>query len=179
MIRGLQRVCLLLGSNILPEENLPRAAYELSRLVHVTQASNVWQTAAVGSLGPDFLNAAVLISTRLDPQTLKLQVLRPLERSLGRVRDADKFAARKIDLDIVAWDGQVCDPDLWTFAHLAVPVAELLPDLRSPETGESLAAAALRLMDSTPVLKRSDIQLEMASGVQGEIIPSRKSLVNF
>jgi 2-amino-4-hydroxy-6-hydroxymethyldihydropteridine diphosphokinase len=173
MNRGLQQVSLMLGSNILPEENLPRAARELSRLVHVIQASDIWQTAAVGSLGADYLNAAVLISTGLDPETLKLQVLRPLERSLGRVRNADKFAARTIDLDIVTWGGQAYDPDLWSFAHLAAPVAELLPDLRSPETGESLAAAALRLMHSTPVVRRSDVSLGLAIDLRGEPLLSR------
>ena len=179
MIHGSQRVCLLLGSNILPEENLPHAARELNRLVHIIQASHIWQTAAVGSTGADFLNAAVLISTGLDPETLRLQVLRPLERSLGRARNADKFAARTIDLDIVTWAGKAYDPDLWSLAHLAAPVAELLPELRSPETGESLAAAALRLMHSTPGVRRSDLSLGLAIDLRGESLQSRITQPNI
>ena len=164
----LQRASLLLGSNILPEENLPRTARELSKLVHVSRASYVWQTAAVGSPGADFLNAAVVISSGLDPQALKLQVLRPLEHSLGRVRNGDKIAARTIDLDIVTRRGQAYDPDVWSLAHLAAPVAELLPELRSLETGESLAAAAQRLTHSWRVVRRSDVSLGLSTDLRGE-----------
>ena len=98
----------------------------------VIQVSCVWQTAAAANPGVNFLNAALVFTTGLVPETLRLQVLGPVERSLGRVRNGDKFAARTIDLDIVTLGGKAHDPDLWSLAHLAAPVAELLPDLRSP-----------------------------------------------
>jgi 2-amino-4-hydroxy-6-hydroxymethyldihydropteridine diphosphokinase len=144
-------VCLLLGSNIEPEKNLALALAELHRSVQVAMVSNAWETPAVGSEGPNFLNAAVLIHSASDPHALKTQVLRPLEQRLGRKRTEDKFAPRPIDIDIVYWGGAAMELELWRHAHMAVPTAELLPNLRSPETGERLESAARRLMSSTPI----------------------------
>ena len=95
------RVCLLLGSNLQPETNLPRAVSLLQAQVTLLQASAVWETLSVGSGGPNFLNAALLVSTSLTALSLKEQVLHPLEARLGRVRTADKNADRPIDLDII------------------------------------------------------------------------------
>ena len=145
------QACLLLGSNIAPEQNLPRAVALLRQYVEVTDASLVWETPAVGSSGPNFLNAAVLVCTPLQPEQLKKQVLDAIEARLGRVRSADKYAPRPIDIDLVAWDCQVTDPDVWRFAHAALPVSEVLPcDLQS-DRGESLAQTAARLMQATAV----------------------------
>jgi 2-amino-4-hydroxy-6-hydroxymethyldihydropteridine diphosphokinase len=150
-------LCLLIGSNIEPERNLKLAVVELHMLFHVLQVSNAWETKAIGSEGPNFLNAAVLIRSIQDPYSLKIRVLRPLERRLGRVRTEDKLAPRPIDIDILTWGGLALDLDLWRYTHLAVPTAELLPNLTSPETGERLESAARRLMATTPARVRSGL----------------------
>lgn len=142
---NLDYACLLLGSNIAPERNLPRALELLRRHVEVSGASQVWETPAVGSAGPNFLNAAVLVRTRLAPEQLKNLVLGAIESDLGRVRTADKYAPRPIDIDIVAWNGRVTDPDVWQYAHAAVPAAEVLSGEIYSEKGETLAEAAARL----------------------------------
>ena len=91
------QVCLLLGSNIQPERNLPLAVRELGEQLTILRASSVWESPAVGSRGPNFLNAALLCQTGLAAEALKWQVLRPLEARLGRVRNQDKNArARSI-----------------------------------------------------------------------------------
>jgi 2-amino-4-hydroxy-6-hydroxymethyldihydropteridine diphosphokinase len=131
------QVCLLLGSNIQPERNLPLAIDLLQNQLTILQISCVWETSPVGSTGPNFLNAALLAQTPLEQKTLKLQILTPLEAKMGRVRSADKNAPRPIDLDIILFDGLVLDPSFWLFAHRAVPVAEIQPDIRS-EAGETL-----------------------------------------
>jgi 2-amino-4-hydroxy-6-hydroxymethyldihydropteridine diphosphokinase len=138
------QACLLVGSNIQAGENLRLARQRLQEWVVILGESSVWQTAAVGSDGPDFLNMAVLIATDLEAEELKMQVLRPLEASMGRVRSADKNAPRPIDLDVIVFDGKTVDGLLWKHAYRAVPVAELLPDLRS-DSGETLKQAAERL----------------------------------
>ena len=151
------RVCLLLGSNIQPEENL-RSAVELLREQFVVEkVSAVWESPAVGSTGPDFLNAAIMIRTSLNPPQLKARFLRPLEAQLGRVRTADKNAPRTIDIDIIALDADLLDPAVWQHAHAAVPVAELLPCYQSTETGEYLEQAARRLSGTTSMRARPDV----------------------
>ena len=150
-------VCLLLGSNIDPERNLRRAVVRLDRMFGLEGLSNAWETPAVGSDGPNFLNAAALLHTILTPSALKERLLRPLEAELGRFRSADKFAPRTIDLDVVTWGRQQVDDDLWEYAHQAVPVSQLLPGLVSPKTGESLVAAAARLARASAIWMRPGV----------------------
>jgi hypothetical protein len=45
----------------------------------------------------------------------------------------------------VVFGSQVVDADLWSYGHLAVPLAELNPLLKHPETGEALHEVAARL----------------------------------
>ena len=152
----LHQACLLLGSNIRAEENLRRAMQNLQTRVIILKASSVWKTVAIGSDGPDFLNLALLVSTRWDAVGLKAQVLRPLEAEMGRVRSVDKNAPRPIDLDIIIFDGKPVDRLLWMHAYRAAPVAELLPEVLS-DSGETLAHAAERLAAGEPVSRREDL----------------------
>jgi len=155
-------VCALLGSNVQPEVNLPRAVGLLQQRLKIEGVSSVWETRAVDSAGPNFLNVAVLINTRITPLILKNQLFRPLEAMLGRVRVADKNAPRPIDVDIVVWAGRVVDKEVWQYAHMAVPVAELLPNLRPHPLGESLAQVAKTLSVSSVIWERPDVARQMA-----------------
>lgn len=151
----MNRAYLALGSNIDPRRNLTRAVALLAAAGRVRSVSRVWETAPVGRTDqPPFLNAAVLLETELAPEALKEGVIADLEARLGRVRDpADRNAPRTIDVDIVLWNDRVGeilgrpvpDPDLLRHAHVAVPVAELDPELPHPVSGEPLAAIARRL----------------------------------
>ena len=154
----MHRVCLLLGSNIEPEKNIPLAVNLLQKQLTILQVSSVWESKAVGSDGANILNAALLVLTSLEAKILKEQVLHPLEAQLKRVRTRNKNAPRTIDLDILLFDQQLLDPDLWQYAYRAVPLSEVLPDLQS-ETGEYLKDAALRLAHTTPIWVRKDISI--------------------
>lgn len=145
-------VLVSLGSNVEPEVNLPRAVELLTRRLPVLAVSRVYRTAPVGAPGPPFLNAAVLVSTRLPPARLKLEVLRPVEARLGRRRTADRNAPRTIDLDIALYDDLILedrlvgvtlpDPDLATCAHVALPLADVAPQVRDPVSGRTLGEIA-------------------------------------
>jgi 2-amino-4-hydroxy-6-hydroxymethyldihydropteridine diphosphokinase len=154
------QACLLLGSNIQPEKNLASAVQLLRRKAAILRISSVWETPSVGSTGPDFLNLALLITTPLEQAgDLKKKLLRPLEARLGRVRSADKNAPRPIDIDIILFDGRLLDPNLWRYAHRAVPVVELLPDYRSPQ-GDILGKVASQLAETTPIRLRPDVRID-------------------
>ncbi len=149
-------ICLLLGSNINAEDNLPRSVRLLHEHLVVLQTSSVWESQAVGSKGPNFLNAALLALTPLGVESLKEQVFRPLEEQLGRVRIKDKNAPRTIDIDLIVFDQHVQDPGLWKLAHIAVPVSEVLPSYQS-ESGEHLKDIALDVRENTPIWVREDV----------------------
>lgn len=145
-------VYLALGSNIRPEHHLRLAAERLRVRFPAIVFSSVWRSPAVGAAGPDFLNAAARLETPLSPIALKFQILRPLEADLGRVRSEDRNAPRVIDLDILIHGAGVLDAELWGQAHLAVPLAELLPELPG-EAGRPLFQVAAELQAGQPIQK--------------------------
>jgi GTP cyclohydrolase I len=131
------RAIIGIGSNIEPRQNVRLAARLLGRCEgwHLISVSPAYRSAAVGTDGPDFHNAAVLVETELDRDQMRTR-LRAIEERMGRVRTADKFAPRPIDLDVVAFeDGSFIDPDLAEHAHVAVPVADLAPNWEYSPTG--------------------------------------------
>jgi 2-amino-4-hydroxy-6-hydroxymethyldihydropteridine diphosphokinase len=144
------RVFVSLGSNIHPEHNLQAAVQRLASHFRLHAVSPVYETAPVGKTDqPNFMNAAALIETDLDAAALK-PALQAIEQELGRVRTQDKNAPRTIDLDISLFDEQVLDvgprhipdPDVLKYAHVAQPLADLAPQLRHPETGQTLEEIA-------------------------------------
>ncbi len=168
-------VVLLLGSNIDKERNIPAAIGLLVEATTVVAVSPVYESSPVGASGqPSFFNAAALIHTAEPAARLKDGVINEIEQVLRRVRQTDVNAPRTIDLDIVLYDDlvfdytpsdgktrRVPDPDLLRFAHCARPVADLLPEMRHPETGETLRAIAERLAaaSANPLQRRADIDL--------------------
>jgi 2-amino-4-hydroxy-6-hydroxymethyldihydropteridine diphosphokinase len=151
------RVYIGIGSNINPQKNIPLALDLLRGAVKILAVSTAWQNPAIGSDGPDFINAAVLIETAIPPAELKNGILRQIESQLGRVRTPYRNAPRPIDLDILMVDGVVQDEAVWKRPHLAVPLSELVPDYPHPGTGETLVAIAKQLANPTRMYPRPDI----------------------
>ncbi len=151
--RPSRRVFLALGSNINAEHNLRAAVQRLAARFRLLAVSPVYETAPVGKTDqPNFLNAAALVETDLAAGDVKHALLE-IEQELGRVRTGDKNAPRTIDLDIALFGDQVLDlghrhipdPDLVQYPHIARPLADLAPQLRHPETGQTLLQIAERL----------------------------------
>ena len=129
------RAVIAFGSNIAPEENVPEALRRLADAVRVLAVSDVYRTPPVGNPDdPPFLNGAALVETDLPPQELRERVLRRIESELGRGRTSDPNAPRTIDLDLVLYEGQEPSPDLFEYAHVAIPAAEVAPDWPVGET---------------------------------------------
>jgi 2-amino-4-hydroxy-6-hydroxymethyldihydropteridine diphosphokinase len=157
---GVESVALIaLGSNLEPERNLPAALWLLADRLPGLVVSSAWATPPVGPPGqPPFVNAAVLVRTALPPRRLKLEILRRVERELGRRRNADRYAPRPIDLDLIAYGEttrrlagrELPDPDLLRHAHVAVPASEIAPDWVHPRSRETLATIANRLVAALP-----------------------------
>jgi len=150
---------LSLGSNIQPRENILEAMRLLRHKLTVNTFSTIWETEAVGSDGPRFLNAAAWVSTPLNAVELKSTVLSEIEETLGRVRTADQNAPRTIDLDIIVFNEEVVDRNLWTREFLAIPLAELRPDLASPVDGRTLNQVAQSMRTSTTAVPRLDLNI--------------------
>ena len=130
--------CVGLGANLGDAAGVVRAAQQaLGELpeTRLLAASRLYRTAAWGKTAqPDFINAAVLIETRLPARAL-LDALLAIERRHGRVRDFQN-APRTLDLDIVMYSDATLDEPGLTIPHprmherafVLVPLAEIAPD---------------------------------------------------
>jgi 2-amino-4-hydroxy-6-hydroxymethyldihydropteridine diphosphokinase len=143
-----------LGANLGDRLTTMRAAArELSRIARVAGTSRVYETAPVGPLQPDFLNAAALLEWEGSPDEL-LRELLVIEASLGRVRGDQRWGPRAIDLDFLWAEGVAVDGPRLTLPHprlrdrafALVPLLELVPDARDPRTGEPYAEIVSLLM---------------------------------
>lgn len=146
--------CLIsVGSNIDPARNVPLALTELENRFEVVAISRAWRSqAADGAEGsPAFVNLAVRLRTDLPPRALRA-CLRHLEVQRGRVRVADRNAPRPLDLDVVWGNGPfraagfpAPSADTFEPSYVAVPCAELWPDLPVPGHDVDLATLAARV----------------------------------
>jgi 2-amino-4-hydroxy-6-hydroxymethyldihydropteridine diphosphokinase len=146
------RAYISIGSNIDPANNIRQAINLLREEDSHLSVSAAYETRAVGSDGPNFINMAVGLVTRMDAPQLKKDLLTGIETRLSRVRTSDKNAPRTIDLDIVVFDGKVVDEEIWNRVHLAVPLSDLLPGLLHPTANVPLRQVAERLQQTDPVV---------------------------
>jgi 2-amino-4-hydroxy-6-hydroxymethyldihydropteridine diphosphokinase len=135
-------VILLIGSNIDPISNIKKAIKKISDKIQIDSQSSLWETKPIGTDGDNFFNLALAVTSSLDLNTLKFEVLRLIEIDLGRARISDKFASRTIDIDIILDGDTIIDSNIWHLAYIAVPVAELIPGLIYPETHQTLKEIA-------------------------------------
>lgn len=169
----MNRIFVLLGSNIEKERNLPAAARLLTECCQVTAFSRVFETEPVGlEEQPHFLNAGALVESHLSAPAFRERVLSRIERELGRVRTSDKNAPRTIDADIILFgqavfdldeDHHIPDPDLIRFPHVAVPISELAPEMPHPESGEPLARIAARLASDEQARPRARADIDLGA----------------
>jgi len=153
---------IALGANLGdPAAALRRAVAALSSLGEVRRRSAIYRTAPVGGPGgqPDYLNAVVaLIPAEAygEPGTL-LAALHRIESELGRTRRV-RWAARVLDLDLIAFGERVRDDAQLTLPHpsvmerpfVLVPLLDVAPEWRNPRDGRS-AAEALEALDASGV----------------------------
>jgi 2-amino-4-hydroxy-6-hydroxymethyldihydropteridine diphosphokinase len=122
------------------------AVTRIARATVIERASRVYETKPVG--GPaqeDFLNAALLVTTAVEPLAL-LDELQAIEIDLGRVRDV-RWGPRTIDLDVLWIDGLAVDhprlvvphPRLVLRSFALAPLLDVVPDAIDPLTKERYA----------------------------------------
>jgi 2-amino-4-hydroxy-6-hydroxymethyldihydropteridine diphosphokinase len=152
-----------LGSNVGDRQAHLRAAVaELRRGgVEVSATSSVYETEPVGEIldQPDFLNAAVRISTELDPEPL-LDLCKAIEADRGRRLEAIRHSPRPLDIDLLLLDGIELQTDRLTLPHREVttrrfvlmPLLELDPELALPD-GTRLSEALSGLGEGERVVR--------------------------
>jgi 2-amino-4-hydroxy-6-hydroxymethyldihydropteridine diphosphokinase len=140
-----------LGSNVGDRVSHLRAAIAGLRDhgVDVDAISSTYETEPVGEVldQPDFLNAAIRIRTRLEPEEL-LDVCKAIEVEQGRVLGGQRHGPRPLDVDLLLLGDVELETERLTLPHPEVtsrrfvlaPLLELDPDLSLPD-GTRLEAA--------------------------------------
>ena len=159
---------IALGSNLpqpegAPTANLARALREMTAQGLVIRLiSRFFETPCFPEgTGPDYVNAAVSVATRLSPAEV-LEVLHGIEADMGRTRET-RWGMRSLDLDLIACDDMVLPdaptvqnwvdlpsheqrvrapdelvlphPRLADRAFVLVPLHDIAPHWRHPMTG--------------------------------------------
>ncbi len=146
----MNRAYILIGSNVHKKTNYLKALRRLRAIGDILAISSVYETAPVGnSEAESFYSGVVLLKTELDVHALK-RALRIIETQLGRLRTADLYAPRAIDLGLVLfnndiideWDVHVPDPLILRQPFLALALAEVSPQYVHPTDGRTLMEIA-------------------------------------
>jgi len=140
------RVHLGLGSNIDPAINLPAGLRALETLLGDLRCSTVYEGAAIGFAGDPFWNLVVAVDTAMSVGELQT-ALRKIEYRHGRPKNATRFSARTLDIDILTHgdaaglvDGiELPRAEILDNAFVLRPLAELAPEGRHPLVGKSFA----------------------------------------
>jgi len=160
------RVYVSLGSNLNRETKIRQAVAMLREHFGRIELSPVYDSAAVGFDGSNFLNLVAGFDTELGIEDVA-SIFRDIEDRLGRDRTLPKFASRPIDLDILVYDDLVLDipgvhiprPEILHNAFVLKPLQDIAPDSLHPEKGESYAALWQQMAVSAPRLELVTLDL--------------------
>ena len=151
---------IAIGSNLAsPLEQVNAAVQALGEIPQsrIVALSSFYRTPPLGPQDqPDYLNAAVVLETTLDAETL-LDNTQRIELQQGRVRKAERWGPRTLDLDIMLFGLEVINTERLTVPHYDMknrglrlwPLFEVAPDLTFPD-GASLQAVLQNLNADKP-----------------------------
>ena len=152
----MSRVFIGIGSNEGDRlANISRAVRAMGELpdVRLVQMATIIETDPVGGPPQDpYLNTVVELDTTLRPREL-LATLQAIERQLGRVPSAQRWAPRPMDLDILLYEDQVIQEERLSIPHprmherrfVLEPLAQLAPEVQHPLLKQPIAALLSRL----------------------------------
>lgn len=139
----MKNVFIGLGSNIADKHiHLHRAIHHIQAMpqTKLIAVSSFYLTKAWGNTAQDdFLNACAHVQTQLDAQTC-MQYLLAIEENMGRVRTAEKWQPRIIDLDILDFNSEIIDTNTVIAPHpymqerlfVLLPLQEIYPNYVHP-----------------------------------------------
>ncbi|MDG2107660.1 MAG: 2-amino-4-hydroxy-6-hydroxymethyldihydropteridine diphosphokinase [Woeseiaceae bacterium] len=157
-------IYLSLGSNDSPDVNLAIAIRELEARYGELKRSAVYQGAAVGFDGADFLNLVVSLQSNQTPLDICHEI-ELIHNVAGRVREDNKWGSRSLDIDLLLYDDLVRDErpvrvprdDILRYSFVLRPIAELAPNLVHPVTGNTVLEHWLNFDDKNQPLERVNV----------------------
>ncbi|MDC1286579.1 2-amino-4-hydroxy-6-hydroxymethyldihydropteridine diphosphokinase [Gammaproteobacteria bacterium] len=160
------RVYVSLGSNVDREIRLRQAVGLLRQYFGDIEISPIYDSAAVGFDGSNFLNLVACFDSPLEVEKVA-KAFRDIENQLGRDRSLPKFASRSIDLDILLYDDRILDipgiriprPEILVNAFVLKPLQDIAPQRLHPATGKSYADHWQAMVPNAPRLDIFPLEL--------------------
>jgi 2-amino-4-hydroxy-6-hydroxymethyldihydropteridine diphosphokinase len=133
-----------LGANLNnPKQQIEVAFKALANLpnTQLLLRSSLYQSAPMGPQDQDdYINAVAKIETSLTPIDL-LDQLQSVEKTQGRVRKAERWGPRTLDLDLLLFGDQAIQCERLTIPHyglrqrafVLLPLQEIAPELKLPD----------------------------------------------
>ncbi len=133
-----------IGSNLTPISNVRASISALGKVFGTLEVSPVYQSAALGFEGADFLNLVVALETDKSADEV-ISVLLDIETQLGRDRSGPKFSDRTMDLDLLIYGNEaifndnteIPRPEIEEYAHVLVPLVDLAAEQKHPLSGRT------------------------------------------
>jgi 2-amino-4-hydroxy-6-hydroxymethyldihydropteridine diphosphokinase len=156
-----------LGSNLdNPEHHVRMALDALARIpnTRLVRHSSFYRSAPMGpSDQPDYINAVAALETTLSALDMMAE-LQSIERQHGRVRGANKWGPRTLDLDLLLYGDERIAKATLTVPHPGIterpfvlyPLSEIAPTIDVPGYGplegllRACPAAGLERLDTSP-----------------------------
>jgi 2-amino-4-hydroxy-6-hydroxymethyldihydropteridine diphosphokinase len=150
------------GKPLLPWE-ICLGAFSSAHRVSIAQrrwARRINPISSTPSPPPDFINAVAAILTQTNPREL-LQQLQDIERKQGRERSGERWGPRTLDLDLLAYGGEIINEDDLILPHprigdrnfVLLPWQEIAPNYQVPGRTD-VAAMAAGISASEPRIER-------------------------
>ena len=135
-----------IGSNIDKDIHIPSSLAALKLAFGELSLSSIYKTDAVGFVGDCFYNLVVGFQSQLSAKEIA-KILRKIELDHGRTREAQKFSARTLDLDLILLGDQIINDgrlqiprdEIERYAFVLEPLAEIAPNEKHPVSGKSYA----------------------------------------
>ncbi|MCU0496674.1 MAG: 2-amino-4-hydroxy-6-hydroxymethyldihydropteridine diphosphokinase [Anaerolineae bacterium] len=157
-----------IGSNIDPANNLSKAIALLGEQCKILALSQTYQSPPYGFPDQaDFWDITAKVQTMLTPVAFKQSILDPIELACGRDRASQlsKDGPLALDMDILLWGEtafeygikpwRVPNKGILKYAAVAIPLAEIAPEVIHPDEGITLAAIVARF----PLAEREQVRL--------------------
>lgn len=149
-------------------------AFRRGKDIDLITVSPVYETEA-HTLHPEgsqrsFLNAVARLETVVSPEQL-LTFAQEIERSEGRQPDGHQWAARPLDLDLLAYDADTRTDSNLTLPHPRLanrrfvlrPWADIAPTFAVPPPFNETVGTLLDQCPDTSSVRRTDVQLDQST----------------
>ena len=158
----MSKVYFSIGSNKGNRSGLINEAIDKIDIIigKVVLKSSIYETKSWGFNSNNFYNICILLESTLTPELILNKIL-TIEKDMGRLKTADQYSDRFIDIDILFFDNMIVNSKSLEIPHpriqlrkfVLTPMLELTPDLIHPILNKSIRQLELECVDKDQPVK--------------------------